>query len=150
MKMGLLQRKFPSFRATGSLEKSVQFPMDPLRSLLSILAGTWQCDCSVPCWELFLACDQMSEQWLRGSLALCLPYPAARQNTESKRDLFPTTNGILWLCITLYSPEAPENVLKNKTNLTQVCIQSVNRVIASENKQELNSLAGFLSWLNLS
>lgn len=30
-----------------------------------------------------------------------------------------------------------------KMNLTQVCFQSVSRVIASENKQELNSLASF-------
>lgn len=123
--------------------------MDPLRFLLSISSGTWLCSCSVSCWEL----SQPLTERLRCDLGHLLlsacptqqPEETLRANVISSPPHMQIV-GFILLCICKWL----QKVHQDQTNLSQVCTQSANHIIASENKQALHFLEGFRSWLSFS
>jgi len=110
--------------------------MDPLRFLLSILPGTWLCNCSVSCWELS---QPLTEQLNRAPGDL-LPYQhpvkTLRANVISSPPHMQTI-----IFVSLCICQQLQKVHQYQTNLSQVCTQSANHIIASENKQA--TLGGF-------
>lgn len=92
------------------------------------------------------AFDRTAEPQLGGPLALCLPYQAVRENTVISSPPHMQTIGFVLFHIC----QQLQKVHQDQTNLSQDCAQSAKHIIASENKQALNSWEGFLSWLSLS
>lgn len=75
--------------------------MQLLHILLGTLPGLWPNVCALA----------------QGTSCSLPVLPSSQRKHWEQTWSFPITNAILWLCITFYLPEAPENVLKKKPYL---------------------------------